>query len=144
MTKFSGSFSGSARVLTVMSLSDIPDHELQMTEIAGSHSSTDEKWKDARVTYWGISDVTAGQGTQRGYFVNEHPDGTRDQGTFEARLTTRGTESTLEGTWSFTDGTGRFAGIKGGGTFKSRLTAPTQVQCTWEGSYELAVSAQAA
>jgi hypothetical protein len=144
MAEFSGSFSGRARVLTVISLSDVPNHELHTIEIGGPQSSTDEKWKGTRVTYWGISDLVAGTGTQRGYFVNEHPDGSRDRGTFEGRMTMHGNEPTLEGTWSFSDGTGTFAGIKGGGTFKTRLTSPTEVECAWEGSYQLAVSAQAA
>lgn len=144
MIEFSGSFTGRARVLTVVSPTDIPNHELHMIEIVGPQSSTDEKWKDTRVTYWGMSDLVAGSGSQRGYFVNEHPDGNRDQGTFEGRVTTRGNEAILEGTWSFSEGTGNFAGIKGGGTFKTRLTSPTEVQCIWEGRYELAASARAA
>jgi hypothetical protein len=144
MTEFKGSFSGRSRALTVLSLSDMPDHELHAVEITGSHSSTDEKWNAARVTYWGMSDLIAGQGTQRGYFVNEHPAGDREWGTFQAKVTTRGDETTLEGTWSFSDGTGRFAGIQGSGTFKTRATSATEVQCAWEGSYKLAASVQAA
>ena len=30
------------------------------------------------------------------------------------------------------------AGITGGGTFKTKLTLPTDVECTWQGAYELA------
>jgi hypothetical protein len=144
MNNFKGSFSGLSRALSVFSLFDVAFHELHAVEIIGSQSSTDEKWNAARVTYWGMSDVIAGQGTQSGYFVNEHQAGDRDWGTFQAKVATRGSETTLEGTWSFVNGTGMFAGIKGGGTFKTRLTSPTEVQCAWEGSYELAVSAQAA
>jgi len=51
-------------------------------------NSTDEKWTAARVTYWGASDLVASNGTQRGYYVNEHADGARDWGTFEGKVST--------------------------------------------------------
>ena len=144
MNEFSGSFTGHARVLTVLALADVPGHELQTVEIAGPQSSTDEKWNTARVTYWGVSDVVAGNGSQRGYFLNEHPDGSRNWGTFDGKITTSDNKTTVEGIWQFSDGTGMFAGIKGQGTFTTRLTSPTDLQCTWEGRYELAASRQAA
>jgi len=144
MNEFSGSFSGHARVLTALSLTDVPGHELQTVEIAGPQSSTDEKWNAARVTYWGVSDTVAGNGTQRGYYLNERADGSRDWGTFEAKVATNRGETTIEGTWQSSDGTGMFAGIKGQGTYKTRLTSPTEVACTWQGRYELAASVRAA
>jgi len=106
MNEFSGSFSGHARVLTVLSLTDVPGHELQTVEIGGPQSSTDEKWKTARVTYWGVTDVVAGNGSQRGHFVNEHPDGSRNWGTFDGKVTTRDNKTTVEGMWQFSNGTG--------------------------------------
>ena len=42
------------------------------------------------------------------------------------------------------DGTSQFAGIKGGGMFKIRLISPMEVECTWQGRYELALAAEAA
>jgi hypothetical protein len=144
MSEFSGSFTGHVRALNVLSLSDTPNHELNTVEITGPQSSTDEKWNNARVTYWGLSDLVAGNGTQRGYFVNEHSDGSRNWGTFEGKVTTRGKETTIEGTWQFSDGTGMFAGIKGQGAYTTRLTSPTELQCTWQGRYELAASTMAA
>ena len=128
----------------MLSLADIPNHELNTVEITGVQSSTDEKWNTARVTYWGISDLVAGNGTQRGYFVNEQRDGNRDWGTFEGKVTARGNETTIEGSWQFSDGPGGLAGIKGQGTYNTRLTSPTEVQCTWQGRYELAASTKAA
>jgi len=98
----------------------------------------------ALVTYWGVSDLIAGNGMQRGYYVNEHADGGRDWGVFEGKVSTVGGETVIEGTRQFSDGTSQFAGIKGGGTFKVRLTSPMEVECTWQGRYQLAVAAQAA
>jgi hypothetical protein len=142
MNEFSGSFTGHARVLTVLSLTDVPSHELQTVEIAGPQSSTDEKWDTARVTYWGVTDIVAGNGNQRGHFLNEHPDGSRNWGTFDGKVTTSDNKTTVDGTWQFSNGTGLFAGIKGQGSYKTRLTSPTDVQCTWDGRYELAASAK--
>jgi hypothetical protein len=92
----------------------------------------------------GISDTVAGNGSQRGHFLNERPDGSRNWGTFDGKVTTSDNKTTVEGMWQFSDGTGLFAGIKGQGTYKTRLTSPTDVQCTWDGRYELPASAQAA
>lgn len=63
--------------------------------------------------------------------VNERADGSRDWGTFE-------------GTFRLSDGTGKLARASGQGTYKTRLTSPTELECRWHGRYELAVSAQAA
>jgi hypothetical protein len=49
-------------------------------------------------------------------------------------------ETTLEGTWQTTSGTGKFKGVKAGGTYKGRVTSPTDIEMTWEGHYELAAS----
>jgi hypothetical protein len=77
------------------------------------------------------------------HFLNERADGSRDWGTFEAKVVTNRGETSTEGMWQASDGTGMFAGIKGQGTYKTRLTSPMDVQCTWEGRYELAASSKA-
>jgi hypothetical protein len=144
MTETSGSFTGRTRMLHTVSLADVPGHELQTAEIAGTHSSPDEKWNGARVTYWAVSDLVAGNGSQHGYYVNEHPDGGREHGAFEAKVTTDADGTRIEGTWHITDGTGIYAGARGEGTFKVGLTSPAEGECSWQGRYELAATARAA
>ena len=144
MTEFSGFFSGRVRVLTTLSAADIPGHELQTVEITGSQNSTDANWNGARVTFWGVSDLILGNGTQRGYFVNERADGSRDWGTFEGKVAASQDGTTIEGTFRLSDGTGKLARASGRGTYKTYLTSPTELECRWHGRYELAVSAQAA
>jgi hypothetical protein len=34
------------------------------------------------------------------YYVNEHPDGDSDRGSFEGRVTTAGSQTTIEGTFT--------------------------------------------
>ena len=65
---------------------------------------------DSKITYWGTADLIAGNGPQRGYFVNEHSDGDRDFGTFEGRIATSDGQVTIEGAWIFTGGTGKLEG----------------------------------
>jgi hypothetical protein len=144
MTDFSGSFSGRIRVLTTISLADISGHELQTVEITGPQSSSDANWNAARVTYWGVSDVVAGNGTQRGYYVNERADGSRDWGTFEGKVTTNQGGTVIDGMWRLSEGTGKFAGGTGQGTYKTRMTSPTELECTWQGRYELVAATRAA
>jgi hypothetical protein len=145
MPNFSGSFSGRATSQTVTFLEDVPNHEIHLATITGLQKSTDEQWNDSRITYWDVSDLVGGNGSQRGYFVNQHRNGDSDLGTFEGRVATSGSgQVTIEGTWKYVDGTGMYKGITGGGTYKGRMTSPTEVENRWEGKYELAAKARVA
>jgi hypothetical protein len=144
MPECSGSFSGRAISQMTISLPDASNHDLSLLEVRGVQKSTDQHWDNAKITYWGTADLIAGNGPQHGYFVNEHADGDRDSGTFEGKIVTSGGEVTIEGTWKYTGGTGSFQGLTGGGTYKGRMTSPTEVENTWEGAYELAAKARAA
>jgi hypothetical protein len=144
MQTFSGSFSARANSQSVISLEDVPNHELHLVTIAGLQKTSDANWKDSRITYWATSDLVGGSGTQRGYFVDVHPNGDRDIGTFEGKVVTAAAQVTIEGTWKYTGGTGMFKGLTGSGTYKGRMTSPMEVENTWEGKYELAVQAKVA
>jgi hypothetical protein len=137
MTAFSGSFVGKARLQTTLSLFDIANHELNLIEVRGLQKSTDPGWHGSTVTYWGLADLQAGSGSQRGYYVNERADGDRDWGTFEGKITAFGEQVTMEGTWTFAGGTGKFNGI-GGGSYRGRMTSPGEVEMEWAGEYQLA------
>ena len=45
MLALSGSFLGSIRTQSVISLDDQPDHSLGVAEISGTQSSSDPKWE---------------------------------------------------------------------------------------------------
>jgi hypothetical protein len=144
MPNFSGSFSGRATSQATIALEDIPNHDLNLLEVRGVQKTSDDNWKDAKITYWGTADLVDGNGPQRGYFVDVHANGDRDIGTFEGKVKTAGGQVTIEGMWKYVDGTGQFKGITGGGTYKGRMTSPTEVENTWEGTYELAAKVRAA
>ena len=153
MPSVSGSFSGSIRSQSVFSVNDAPDHSLSVGEVRGTQSTSDPKWNNATITYWGTTDMQVSmivngenvmqgaQGVQRGYFQNDHGAAGQDRGTFEGKVSVAGGDVVVEGKWQYTGGEGEFAGITGGGTFKTRLTSPTTVEATWEGAYNLAGAA---
>src|SRR5437868_15118272 len=86
MTSLTGSFSGRATSQSTLALHDVSNHDLNLLEVRGVQKSPDEEWNNSKITYWGTADLIAGNGPQRGYFVNEHSDGDRDFGTFEGRI----------------------------------------------------------
>jgi hypothetical protein len=138
MHAVSGSFSGSIHTQSVISLNDEPNHSLGVAEVRGTQGSSDPKWNQSSITYWGTTDMQGLQGVQRGYFLNDHGAAGQDHGTFEGAVSIQGDELVVEGKWQFTGGEGEFAGITGGGTFKTRLTSPMTVEGEWRGAYELA------
>ncbi len=82
MPNFTGQFTGKAVEQTSIALQDIPEHELVLSQFTGPQTVSDENWKNVMVTYWGTMDLIQGFGPSRGYFVNEHPNGDRDCGTY--------------------------------------------------------------
>ena len=138
MSKVSGSFTGRATVQTSAVIPDTAGHELGLVEVEGPQKSSDPLWSDVRITYWGTADLVAGSGPQRGYWLNRHHNGETDWGTFEGKISTAGGQAMMEGVWTWTGGTGKFKGIRGGGKYKGRFTSPTEVINDWDGEYQLA------
>ncbi|HVP49155.1 MAG TPA: hypothetical protein VMT32_21325 [Bryobacteraceae bacterium] len=138
MATVTGSFTGKVKVQTAIAASDQSNHELNLAEIRGTQKSSDENWNNAAITYWGVTDVVDGQGTQRGYFENVHTSGDRDWGTFEGTVAAKGGQITVEGRYQNNGGTGKFNGLTGNGTFKTTMSSPTDVEASWQGAYELA------
>jgi hypothetical protein len=143
MPSVSGSFSGGIHTQSVIALNDEPNHSVGVAEVRGTQSSSDPKWNNSSITYWGITELQGTQGVQRGYFLNDHGAAGQDRGSFEGRVSIAGGDVVVEGTWQYTGGEGEFAGITGSGTFKTRLTSPTTVEAKWQGAYELAGAAAA-
>jgi hypothetical protein len=143
MATLNGSFSGIVKSQSVIAVPGPSGHDLSLAEINGTQKSSDPNWNNASLTYCGITDIVDGKGTQRGYFQNSRADGDRDWGTFEGRVTTVNGMLMVEGTYQTTGGTGKFKGITGNGTFNTRMTSPTNVEATHQGTYEL-VAAKAA
>lgn len=143
MPSITGSFAGRIMQQSAIPLSDQPEHQMSIAEVNGTQKSADPLWDNARITYWGMTDLLGGTGTQRGYFNNIHADGARDWGTFEGRVNTSGGTMIVEGDYKHVGGDGRYRGITGSGKFKTVLTSETEIEASWEGRYELAQQARA-
>ena len=141
MVDVSGSFSGSIHTQSTISVHDQPNHSLGVAQISGTQSSRDPNWNNSTITYWGTTEMRGAEGIQRGYFVNDHGPAGLDRGTFEGDVSVVAGQAVVEGKWQYTGGEGSFAGIRGNGTFKTKLTSPTTVEATWQGAYELAGAA---
>lgn len=138
MPNFSGAFSGTVRVQSIVLIPDQSDHSISLAQVAGVQKSADPKWNNSTINYWATTDAIGLQGVQRGYFVNNHGPAGLDRGTFEGTVSVIGGQPVVEGKWQYTGGEGSFSGITGEGSFKSKLTSPTTLEASWEGTYELA------
>lgn len=138
MPSITGSFSGKITKMSAMSLTDQPKHEMNIAEVSGTQKSGDPLWNNSNITYWGVTDLLDGKGSQRGYFDNVHPDKGRDWGTFEGKATAAGGGMSVEGTYKFTGCDGKYRGLTGGGKFKTATKSETDLECSWDGNYELA------
>ena len=77
---------------------------------------------------YGQGDAVAGTGTHRGYVRRLHKNGDITYGSYEGMHKTTvkedgSSETTWEGTYKVTGGTGKFKNIQGGGTYRGKVTA---------------------
>ena len=107
----------------VMQVGDVPGHVVGIVDMSGLQFNLDTG-EVCNYSLKVLLELTNGTGPHQAYTVTTceggksfaavkgvstaHPDGT----------------STTEGTFSFTGGTGRFSGIKGGGSYKGKRMAP--------------------
>lgn len=137
-TKITGSFSGKIRGQASVAIAYEENHVLLLVGVAGPQKTSDPLFQNVEISYWSSSDLVNGSGPQSGYWCNNHADGDRDWGTFEGKITASGQQVTMAGTYKWTGGTGKFKGIRGGGTYKGHFPSPTDVVNNWEGEYTLA------
>jgi hypothetical protein len=138
MTSITGSFSGRITKNSALALADLPNHEISIAEVTGVQVSPDPLWNNANITYWGITELLDGSGTQHGYYNNIHGAKGREWGTFEGKVSTAGGGMTVEGTWKIEGGDGDFRGVTGTGTFKTVARSQSELEATFAGAYELA------
>ena len=138
MPSITGSFTAKITKQNGMPLADHPNHELSLAEASGTQESPDPLWNNSQVTYWAVTDVQDGKGTQTGYYNNVHGDKGRDWGTFEGKVTVEGNKVTVQGTYKNIGGDGEYRGVTGSGKFTTVMKSETEIDCAWEGKYTLA------
>jgi hypothetical protein len=108
----------------ILQVGDVPDHIIGLYDQTGLASF--DTGEVASVTQKGTLDYIKGSGTIAGYCTYTYEDGsttaTKWQGT--TRTDPGGKGSRFESTWTYIQGTGRFAGIQGGGTSTGRRFVP--------------------
>ncbi len=113
---------------TVVSPGDDPKHELTLTIRRDTTTSSDPDFNETEQIVYEQSDSVEGTGTHRGYFRRLFKNGDTGYGPYEGTHKTTvkedgSRETTWEGTYKFTGGTGKFKNVKGGGTYRGKATA---------------------
>jgi hypothetical protein len=113
---------------TVVSPGDDPKHELVLTVYQQTTTSSDPDWNETEEIISDQADSVAGTGTHRGYFRRLHKNDETSYGSYEGTHKTTvkedgSLETTWEGIYKLTGGTGKFKNIKGGGTYRGKATA---------------------
>ncbi len=78
--------------------------------------------------------LKTGQGSIKGYGVTTDPNGDKSVRTHEGKTVGKGH---WKGTWSYIKGTGKYEGIKGGGTWDSYSLAPQMSYIEVEGEVDM-------
>ena len=138
MPSITGTFSGKITKQSAMPLADQHNHEISIAEVSGTQKSADPLWNNSTITYWGVTDLLDGKGSQHGYYNNVHADKGRDWGSFEGKVSAAGGKVTVEGTYKFIGGDGEYRGATGSGKFRTVMKSETDLECSWEGKYTLA------
>ena len=119
---------------------DVPDHPGHAITIAQFKCNWTKPFelegvqsKDGVDT--GVSDIHGNNANSHGYYVDTLANGdkafVRWQGTDAMK------EGTSEGKWSYVGGTGKFKGLKGGGTYKGKYNQDGSVAFDVEGEYSV-------
>ena len=118
---------------------DVEGHTIYLYKFKGIFFS--EKWGNGLATMSCTSDLIKGVGPLEGYTQWTYSDGSTTVIKWKGEQKGAGAGVTGgaggESTWSYVKGTGKFAGIKGGGTSKFWILGPGQVYTDMEGQYTL-------
>ena len=114
--------------LKFIAIGDVPKHLIGVFDCEGI--STTEGGEVGTLKSRGIGDLVAGKGWVKGYFEVTYDDDSVVRGNWEGTET----PTTAKGTYQYTCGTGRFAGINGSGTYTGKSKGH-KGDCDWTGTY---------
>ncbi len=124
-----------------INVGDIEDHIVFLSEFEGSNVSTGEKKLmdgalDVGMTF---ADIVKGNGPHQGYgkmSMNGDVIFWKHQGKTVTTLSPEGKPvTTLEGSYTWTKGAGKYENIQGSGTYKGKTISKTISIIEWEGEY---------
>lgn len=126
---------------TAINVGDTEGHMITLGEFEGSNVSTGEKKfmdgaMDVGMTF---SDMVMGNGSHQGYgtmSLNGDAIIWKHQGKSVTTLSPKGQPvTTVEGSFTWINGSGKFENMKGSGTYKGTYISKTIVVLDWEGEY---------
>jgi len=135
--KISGKRYGVMTKLEMMNVDDIEGHAISISELKGVDVVTGDHFVSMSLN----DGVIGGTGTIKGYSKIIDKDGDVRFETIETKTTFilspegKPIGVTMESTFSFTKGTGKWENIHGGGTGKGKFIAPEIFMVDWEGEY---------
>lgn len=105
---------------------DRPDHEMRQAIRTHVISSKDADFDGSEQTAYAHEDHFAGAGTSVGYFLYTLKNGEKIWARFDSVFSMMpkqdSWEVTYQGVFHFVSGTGKYAGIRGGGHYKGKIT----------------------
>jgi hypothetical protein len=138
-----GTFTMTYAQFNPVPVGDAEGHVLISNRATGTNRSTgrDRYMDQAEVTNTETADLTRGNGPHQGYVIFSSG-GERTVNKWQGRITTvlgadRQPVTTFQGTWTKLQGTGSYAGVKGQGTYRGRMTGQNTYSVEWMGEIEL-------
>ena len=120
--KFKGRHITQIAKIHVFKVGDVEGHIIGIIQRRGLNFMNGEV---STYRNWLMFDMTKGKGTAEGYVQGTYEDGSTTNAKFQGTLEPlKGKRSTGKGTFSYIGGSGRFEGIKGGGSWTSKSFTP--------------------
>lgn len=143
MTAISGTITSVATEQGPVEIGDTEGHAVNFMKSEGTNENTGEQdfMAGASVINISYSDLVNGNGTHQGYVTFSKGDDSAIA-KWKGAVTTTVTadtvsNTTFEGTFTYIHGTGKYANINGGGSYKGRFTSETEYTAEWEAKYFL-------
>ena len=105
-----------------------PNHEVGVEMIRSDLTSSNPGFKVVEEWVYNQFDYVDGSGPHRGTFVDFHDDGSQTYGSYEGLQKTVANAdgswvTAWEGKYRYSGGTGKYKNVKGGGTYKGKVTS---------------------
>jgi len=141
--KVAGKLTAAATESYSMTVGDTEGHTFLMSKSEGVNTSTGKNtfMDGALVVNHNGADLIKGNGPHQGYIILSK-DGGSGVAHWKGKVTTTMSPgnipmTTMEGTYTYTKGTGQFENIQGGGTYKGRYISEKTYVVEWEGEYSI-------
>ncbi len=121
--------------------SNMPNGKVVLTIRRNSTRSDNPDWDGTEGVFYNLAIQTGGSGTDVGYVVRTHKNGDMSYSTYSGTTNVvskpdKTWEATWKGSWESVGGTGRYAKLKGGGTYSGKANSNEHFGTDWEGKID--------